>query len=110
MACAVDHGAHGELGLERHADLADEDQVKANAERLRNLSRDWNAAAWQRQDGRFAFPVPRERRRKSATRIRSIPEHNAFPSLGAWDDPPVAALSTRQISAYVTSRQGSLRM
>jgi len=59
-------------GWKGHADLADEDQVKADAERLRYLSSDRNAATRQRQDGGLPSLVLRERCRESVSRIRSI--------------------------------------
>jgi hypothetical protein len=57
--CAIDHGAHGEFGLHRHADFADQDQVQGRVQRSRNFRSDRYPAAWQRQDddlAAFEFP------------------------------------------------------
>ena len=52
VVIVVDDGAHGELRLKRHADLAHQDQVERGIERDRDLGRDRPAAARQREHDR----------------------------------------------------------
>jgi hypothetical protein len=70
----IDDGAHGELRLDRYADLAHQDQIERRMERGSYLSRNRHTAARQRQDHRVLILICRERLSQFATGFRAILE------------------------------------
>ena len=54
---AIDHCPHGELGLKRHPDLADQDQIERGIEHFGNFGRDGHATPRQREHSHLLAPV-----------------------------------------------------
>ena len=77
---AVDHRAHGELGLKGHADLAHQQEVERRIERGGNLRGHRHAAARQRQHHRLLVFVTRKCLGEPAAGIDAIDEgHGGYP-------------------------------
>jgi len=70
----VDHCSHGQLGLGRNPDLADQDQVKGGVERGCDLCGYRDTTAQQGEDHGLLIPVRQKRLRKLAAGIGSIHE------------------------------------
>jgi hypothetical protein len=65
--------------LERHADLAHEDQVERRIERRSDLRCDSNSTARQREDRRLVLLVSGKRNRKSPAGFGAVPKwHGVF--------------------------------
>jgi hypothetical protein len=77
---AVDDGAHRQLPLEGHTDLAHQNEVQRRIERRRDLRGHDNAAARQRENDRPQVLVLRQRRRQLMSCVRSIRERHCIPS------------------------------
>jgi hypothetical protein len=68
------HGAHRQLGLPRHPDLAHDEHVEGRAERPRHLGRHADAAARQTEDDRIGGRIRDQQRREPPPRVGAIRE------------------------------------
>ena len=81
---ALADGAHPELGLARHPELADDDHIERCAERASDLGRHRHAAARQREHDRVLAPEVLETRRQLASRSAAVTKAHA-PSMPGRD-------------------------
>ena len=65
----INDRAHRQLGLKRHADLADKDQVERSIKRPRDFGRDRHASARQSENSHLLMPVFNQRGCESMARI-----------------------------------------
>ncbi len=70
---------HGQLGLERHADLADNDHVQRRAQRAGHLRGDRHAAARQAEDDDWLTAQMLQPPGQLAARIITTSEHHDHP-------------------------------
>ena len=71
-SATIHHGSHCQLRLERHADLAHENEIKRCVQRGRNLRGDGHAATGQRENDRLLVFVSHNRRSQLAPGVRPI--------------------------------------
>ena len=74
-------GAHGQLGLERHPQLADDDDVERRAEGAGDLEGDRDAAPRQAKDHHTLIPQVQQPRGQPPSRIGAISENHRYPLL-----------------------------